>query len=214
MITIDTKYLKDLNVEVNKKQKSFRFSAPDETGAQITYISTRGQIHWPGNIDSLNFRYLMQVHKTDEKRTLRKGTQNYFRVVRRGGNLLRIDLFSAERLDIIYLFHYEGNKRYAFPFSGTGGYYPTYTQVQVYDDHGQIVEDYKVRSKQIVHHTYTIKSTDRVDFRYINYVVGSQEQLIGIQEGYYQLGDYLTYIETYSNSNQIWGHLGFDKKES
>ena len=213
MIAIDTNYLKGLNVEVNKKQKSFRFSAPDETGAEITYISTRGQIHWPGNIDSLNFRYQMQVHKTDEKRTLRKGTQNYFRIVRRGGNLLRIDLFSAGRLDIIYLFHYEANKRYAFPFSGTGGYYPTYTQVQVYDDHGQIVEDYKVRSNQIVHHTYTIKSTDHVDFRYINYVVGCQKPLIGIQEGYYVLGDCLTYKETYNNTNQIMGHLGFDKKE-
>ena len=213
IMTVDTQYLNDLNVEVNKKLKRFRFSAPDETGAEITYIATKQKIHWPGNIDSLNFRYQMQSLGIVERKVLRKGTQNYFRVVKRSGKLLRIDLFSAGRLDVIYLFHYEANKRYAFPFSQTGGFYPTYTQVQVYDNHSQIVENYMVRSLQIVHHTYTVKSSEHVDFRYINYVVGCQPQLIGIQAGYYKLGEHLTYVETYNNSNQIMGHLGFDRKE-
>lgn len=203
MVVLDTRYLTKLNAETNKKYKRFHFSAPDETGAEITYISTKLKIYWPGNIGSLDFFHQMQTYKITERKTLRKGTKNYFRIVRRDETILRIDSFINGMLDVIYLFHYENNKRYAFPFSQTGRYCPTYIQVQIYDDNGQIVEDYMVRSKQIVYHQYAKQSESIVNFKCIYYGIGCADQLIGIQEGFYTLGENLTYTETYNNSDDI-----------
>ena len=195
MDTWDYSYLCSLIDEVNEKQAQYSFSPPDEEGTDISYIPSKLKLHWPGAIGSLHFRYEMEKHHICERRKLRKDAQNYFRIVRKEGKIIRIDTFVHGRLAVILLMHYEGNKRYAFPFSRTGGFYPSYTQVQVYDDAGEIAEDYMVRSRQIVHYRYTTGTADTVQEHFIIYFRRDQEPVNHKEVGHYTLGNPLTYTE-------------------
>lgn len=205
----DYSYLCSLIDEANEKQKQYPFSPPDEEGADISYIPSKLKLHWPGAIGSLHFRYEMEKYHICERRKLRKDAQNYFRIVRKAGKIVRIDTFVHGRLVVIFLMHYEGNKRYAFPFSRTGGFYPSYTQVQVYDDSGDIAEDYMVRSKQIVHYRYSKCAPNTVQEHLIIYFNRHQDPVNHKEVGHYTLGDSLIYTEEW---HWTWNGLCLDKK--
>ena len=198
MEDFDRKYLESLIRDTEKKQKRFRYSPPDETDAAVSYISSKLKVHWAGSLGALHFRQELEKYSLNEKPRLRTNTQNYFRIVRKEGRLIRIDSFVHGRLDVILLMHYEDNRRYAFPFSRTGGFYPTYTQVQVYDDDGAVTEDYMVRSGQLVYHEYRKHSPDTVLHRMVYYTPGSSDPTFYKEEGIYTLGETLTYMETYN----------------
>lgn len=197
MHEFDLAYLAELVTETNFKREQFAFFEPNEEGAQITYLPSKQKLHWAGLIDTPEFRYEMDKYDVCEKPTLRKGSQNYFRFVRKDGKLLRIDSYVSGRIDNVLIVHYEGNRRYCFPFSKNGGYYPTYVQVVTFEN-GMVTESYKVRGIQIVHNAYRQLTDDTTQLRQINYAHGGMYPVICKSMGYYTLGDKMTYTETYT----------------
>lgn len=196
MYDFDLEYLKSLLAETRAKQEAFPFYFPDETDAEITYLPSKLRIYWPGRIDSPNFLWEMEKAGVSEKPKLRKGTQNYFRIVRKDGKLLRVDTVIKGRLDVIQIAHYEGDRRYCFPFSADGGFYPTSTDVLRFLE-GQVVEDYMVSSNQIVYRSYDHTQPQRIGCREINYVPTGKEPILSKSIGYFERADQLRYVETY-----------------
>ena len=201
----DLEYLKDLLQETVALRKQFPFSEPDEDGCEITYLPTKLRIYWGGRIDSLYFRHEKEKCGVAEKPMIRKNCKHYFRIVRKDGKLLRIDTIINGRLDVIQLAHYEGDKRYCFPFSQTGGFYPTYVDVVRYEE-GEIVEDYMVENVQILHRAYRKTDNNTIEFREINYVPSGIDPVRSKEIGYFTLNPNLTYTSTYN-----WTHWD-DKK--
>lgn len=195
MDQFDLDHLQQLLTETKEKQAAFPFCPPDETGCQITYLPSKLRIYWPGRIDSPNFLYEMEKAGVAERPKLRKGTQNYFRFVRKDGKLLRVDTFISGRLDVILLAHYDGDRRYCFPFSDEGGVYYTYVDVVRFRD-GRAVEDYMVRGSQIVYRAYDYSDPERIGYREINYVPTGNEPIICKSIGYFEQADKLRYVET------------------
>lgn len=195
MNDFDLNYLNQLVAETKDRQEAFPFQLPDETDADITYLPSKLRIYWPGRVDSPNFRWEMEKAGVSEKPKLRKGTQNYFRIVRKGGKLLRVDTYINGQLDVIQIAHYEGDCRYCFPFSEDGGVYYTYVDVVRCRD-GQVTEDYMVRGSQILHRAYDYADPARIGCREINYVPTGTEPILSKSIGYFEQTDKLRYVET------------------
>lgn len=196
MTVVSTSYLKSLLKDTLKRQRKFSFSLPDETGAEISYIPSKKKIFWPGLIGGLNFRYQMEKCNSAETTNLRKGTKNYFRIVRKDGNIIRIDCFYDEKCDTILLLHYEGNKRFAFPYLENGEISQSYIQVQEYNDQNEVVREFLVRSRQVVCYEYWQTNTNIVQQRCIFYGPKTKDLEQNTIGGYYILDDHLSYIET------------------
>ena len=196
MENIRISYLKSLAKDTLKRHRKFKFSLPDETGTEISYIPSKRQIFFPGQIGGLYFRYQMEKYKSTETHKLRKGTKNYFRIVRQNGKIVRIDCFVDEKCDNILLMYYEDNRRYAFPFLENGTICEGYIQVQEYNDQNQVVSEYLIRPRQVIYYAYWQSSEQIVQQRCIFYgpkIKDLEESTIG---GYYVLGNQLTYVET------------------
>ena len=88
--------------------------------------------------------------------------------------------------------------RYLFPYSGEGGFYPTYTYVTKYEDNC-VVEEYMVDGNQIVHETYTQNSSGQLDYNYINYVSGGKYPVLAIRKGKFCFNP-LTYVEKHRDT--------------
>ena len=196
MDEFDLEYLKFLLEETRTKQEAFPFCLPDETGAEITYLPSKLRIYWPGRIDSPNFLWETEKVGVAEKPKLRKGTQNYFRIVRKDGKLLRVDTIIKGRLDVMQIAHYEDERRYCFPFSKDGGFYPTSTDVLRIQD-GRVVEDYMVNSNQIIYRCYDHSDPVKIGCREINYVPTGNEPILSKSIGYFERTDKLRYVETF-----------------
>lgn len=68
-----------------------------------------------GLIDTLDFMWEQRVYCIQEKSRKPWLSRSYHRIVRKDGELLRIDTFSGRKLTCTRLFLYENNTRYCFP---------------------------------------------------------------------------------------------------
>jgi hypothetical protein len=127
---------------------------------------------WKLGIRSLrghSFFQLSSEHKSKERPKLRKGTMNYLRLVRRNGNLLRVDKYVNGRIDVVHLAQYFDGVRYLFPFMDGGGFYPTYTYV-TYWENDQPSMEFWVEGGQILRWTYDYREDKTIGASYINAV--------------------------------------------
>lgn len=191
----DLAYLRSLLEETKAKRNQFAFFEPDEEGSEVTYLPSKLRIYWAGRIDSPYFQYEMEKCGVKESPKLRKNTQNYFRIVRKDGRLLRIDSFVKGRLTDILIIHYEGNQRYAFPFRSSGAASPTHTQVVTFQN-GYVTEDYMVGNVQIVYRSYQTSDDGRINYHKINYIPTGDYPINGISAGYFSPGEKMVYTET------------------
>lgn len=196
MIDFNLEFLRAFLAETNLRRSEFTFREPDEVGADITYIPSKLRIYWPGRIDSPSFRHEMEKCGVKETPKLRKGTQNYFRVLRREGKVLRVDSYLKGQLVGIELFHYEGNQRYSFPFINHTIPSPSYMCVLTFQD-GAVTEEYMSSGSQIVHTTYHNANDGRIEFRKINYIPTGMYPINGIRIGYYLPQEKMSKTETY-----------------
>ena len=192
----DFKYLRSLIAEASKKRAVFSFSMPDETDAEISYLPSKLRLYWPGNIDCLHFRYEAEKYNAYERSKLRKNTRNYHRIVRKNGRILRIDSYVEGILNIINLMHYEDNRRYSFSYNPVAPGVPAATVVVTYQN-GHIVESYTVNHDwQIIHRTYSANNDGTIQYSYINYLPSGNPSVSGTEEGFFTLGEKLSYTQT------------------
>lgn len=192
----DTRYLKFLLKDARKKQKNFSFSAPEETDAEIRYITAKPNVCFPGLLGGLYFRYLMESSGTEEKARISNNAKNYYRIVRKSGRILRVDSYLHGTCDGILLMHYEENKRYAFPFLPTGEASQNYIQVQSHNGAGEMMEDYMVRANQLVYHAYHPCPDGSVQHCQVFFARKGLTSSLYAQEGLYTFGQQVTYTET------------------
>jgi hypothetical protein len=190
-----------------KRHRKFKFSLPDETGTEISYIPSKRQIFFPGQIGGLYFRYQMEKYKSTETHKLRKGTKNYFRIVRQNGKIVRIDCFVDEKCDTILLLHYEGNKRFAFPYLENGEISQSYIQVQEYNDQNEVVNEILIRSRAVTYYTYWQTDAHIMQQRCIFYGPKTKDLEQNTIGGYYILDDHLSYIETLRPENLSYSSM-------
>ena len=122
-----------------------------------------------GFCEGIPFAYERQKLKSKEQLKLRKGTQNYIRLVRRDGKLLRVDKYVHGSLDVVHLAEYHDGVRYLFPFLEGGGFYPTYTYVTHWDNDRPCMELW-VEGGQIIRWIYDYCEDGSIAVPYVNAV--------------------------------------------
>ena len=166
--------------DVVEKQNSFSFKSLNLKDAEVYYLPTKGH-SWVGVMSGLFDDYQMQKYKLHEKNKLRKGTQNYLRIIKRNGLVDRIESFRSGTIDVVYLAYYEDNIRYLFPFSETGFIYPTYICVSVWEGN-EVIEAFLVNDVQIVLQQYNKLNDYETEIVYLNAIPKGEIPLL---EHYY-----------------------------
>ncbi len=166
---IDMNELRRYRDEINQRKKQAVWAPPNEDECVITYMRMPPGSLGFGLCEGIPFSYYRQKHKSKEQPKLRKGTMNYLRLVRRNGNLLRVDKYVHGRIDVVHLAQYSDGVRYLFPFRDGGGFYPTYTYV-THRDNDRPSMEFWVDGGQILRWTYDYREDGSISAAYINAV--------------------------------------------
>lgn len=187
---IDMNELRRYRDEINLRTKQAVWAPPDEDGCVITYLRIRPGSLGFGLCEGIPFSYYRQKHKLKEQPKLRKGTMNYLRLVRRNGNLLRVDKYVDGRIDVVHLAQYFGDVRYLFPFLDGGGFYPTYTYVTLRD------MEFWVDGGQILRWTYDHREDGTISVSYVNAVPDGSVPILSRGTDVYLPGEEITLLTT------------------
>ena len=162
---------------INAVTSRMVWNPPDETGCDITYLRVPQSSLMEGHQEGIQEYYSRQKRKAKEQPKLRKGSKYYVRLVRRNGELLRVDHYSGGELDTIHLAHYENGVRYLIPFyeDGTHGYTLTYV---THWENGRVSEEYACTGGQIIHWLFTYSDNNTIEVESVNAVPDGNEPII------------------------------------
>lgn len=194
MMKIDFNYLDSLIKEVKELRNSITFCEIDAASCSFTYMPTKKTSfvgYKQGYYDELT-KSEKGMSETDK---LRATVKEYLKFIRsKDDKLLQIEKHSNGRIDCLHQVYWAENKRYLFPFSASGGYYPTYTYVTQYEGEA-VVEEYMVDGNQIIYEVYSHISETEIDCYCVNYISGGNYPVREEKEGKLDLNT-LTYEET------------------
>ena len=190
---IDMNALRRYRDKVNLLRKQARWAPPDETGCTVTYLRVRPGSLGYGFCEGIPFAYERQKQTSKEQLKLRKGTQNYIRLVRREGKLLRVDKYVHGSHDVVFLAEYHDGVRYLFPFLEGGGFYPTYTYVTHYDNNRPCMELW-VEGGQILRWIYDDQEDGSIAVSYVNAVPDGSVPIISRRTDVYSPGNEITLL--------------------
>lgn len=194
----DFEYLKCLIQETIEIGASFMYFNVNENDCEISYISNKNKTSMVLQ-QGLKHQFDCKRYKLKEKSSIRKDSNYYCKIYRKSEKIIRVDSYVKGRIDVIFLAYYSNNKRFMFPFSAKGGFYPTYTYVTsfVNDD---IDEEYAVDRSQIVYEHYQMLDENRCQYDCINYVPNGTHQILGTESGIFTLKPELMYTLTESSN--------------
>ncbi len=186
----DMEYLRQLLAETNRLRKTtaYRNLAPDQ--CRISYIPTKNKFG-VGMLRGLRMQYDCAKYKLTEKDSLRKGSKTYAKIFRKDGKILQVESYQNGRLDVIFQSLEADGRQYFFPFSDTGGFYPTYTYVTT--PSGDPAEEYYAEGNQIVYERYSPMDTNHVRYSSINYVPTGIHPILAQERGLFTLLPELSY---------------------
>ena len=197
---ISFEYLQDLLQEINTLRDTISFHELNDTDYdEITYIPNKNDTRI-GVQQGYRQKLACQKHRLKEKDTIRKDCKNYSKIYKNGGKVIRVESYVKGRIDVIFIAHYTAGKRFLFPFSSSGGYYPTYSYVTHYNN-GDVDEEYSASKTQIVYERYTPQDDNTVGYDYINYVPNGTEPVLSRASGIIVLTPELRY---YSEQYTTW----------
>jgi len=191
---IPLEYLDKLIADTNEKRSRFAYFEPDETDAEISYLSSKKDTDL-GLKNGLMYEMRRQNLKVKEHPNLRKGSKHYLKTVRQNNRIVKITSFIRERIDVVFLAYYEADARYFFPFSSNGTFYPTYTYVTRYAG-GIVSEEYKVGNIQVVYERYEKTDNEKTRYSVINYVKNGTYPILGSGTGVFECDPAIVYTET------------------
>jgi hypothetical protein len=189
---IDFRYLDKLLLDVNKTRKQFKYFEIDEKSTQIEYLRCPSSMSFEIYKCGLIGDFCRQKYKIKEQLKLRSGSKNYLTIYNANDQLVKIDHFNNEKLDVVFLANYVADKRYLFPFFSDGGSYPTYTYVTRYTS-GIVSEEYMVNSGQIVYERYEKLNENEMDYLKINYVPAGKFKVLDYEKGIFGCSVPITY---------------------
>lgn len=165
-----------------------------ECGYGKYYISAK-DMPFVGYFQGYFEQTLQKKNKIKESDKLRAKCKNYLEIYKSDNELIQIVNYKKGRIDCIHQCYYDGNKIYLLPFSGEGGFYPTYSYVVVYVG-SEIVEEYAISGNQVIFDKYNRIDGRHFEFARINYVVGGTVPVLEERKGIINI-DTLDYSETY-----------------
>ena len=190
---IEMNELRRYRDEINLRRKQAIWTPPNEDECVITYMRMPPGSLGFGFCEGIPFSYHRQKHKSKERPKLRKGTMNYLRLVRRNGNLLRVDKYVNGRIDVVHLAQYFDGVRYLFPFMDGGGFYPTYTYVTYWENDQPSMELW-VEGGQILRWTYDYREDKTIVASYINAVPDGTVPILSRGSHVFIPGDEITML--------------------
>lgn len=188
----DFEYLKHLIRETMEKRALFKYFDVNENDCQISYIPNRNKLGI-GLQQGLRCQIDCKRYKLQEKSKIRKGCNYYSKIYRKSGHIVRVDCYVEGRIDDIFLAYYSDGKRFMFPFSAGGGFYPTYTYVTHYQNN-DIDEEYAIEGNQIVYERYQMTDENHCQYDCINYVPNGTHPILAKESGIFTLKPELEYI--------------------
>ncbi|MCR4888316.1 MAG: hypothetical protein K5979_03940 [Ruminococcus sp.] len=193
-------YLQDLLQEINTLRDTISFQELNDTDYdEITYISNKNDTRI-GVQQGYRQKLACKKNRLKEKDTIRKDCKNYSKIYKKDGKVIRVENYVKGQIDVIFIAHYTADKRFLFPFSSSGGYYPTYSYVTHYYN-GDVYEEYSASKNQIVFERYTPNEDKTVGYDYINYVPNGTQPVLSRASGIVVLTPELRY---YSEQYTTW----------
>ena len=165
-----------------------------ECGYDKSYLPAK-DIPFVGYFQGYFEQFQQKNKKIKETDKLRANCKNYLEIYKSDNNLIQIVNYKKGRIDCIHQCYRDGNKTYLLPFSGKGGFYPTFTYVVVYAG-SEVVEEYAVSGNQVILDQYNRMDEKHIEFARINYVVGGTAPVLEERKGLINT-DTLDYAETY-----------------
>lgn len=195
-VEFDFEYLKHLIQETIEIGASFKYFNVNENDCEISYISNNNKTSICLQ-QGLMCQFDCKRYKLKEKSNIRKDSKYYCKIYRKSDKIIRVDSYVKGRIDVVFLAYYSDNKRFMFPFSATGGFYPTYTYVTHFLNN-DIDEEYAVNKRQIVYKHYQMLDENHCQYDCINYVPNGTHPILGTESGIFTLNPELMYtlIET------------------
>lgn len=168
-----------------------------EFGYDKYYLSAR-DIPFMGYFQGYFEQSLKKNKKIKESDKIRANCKNYLEIYKSDKELIQIVNYKNGRIDCIHQCYRDGDKIYLLPFSGEGGFYPTYTYVVVYAG-SEIVEEYAISGNQVIFDKYDKMDAKHIEFARINYVVGGKVSVLEERKGIINI-DTFDYEETYCDN--------------
>lgn len=194
----DHELLRQLIDEVNHLREQTTFYPLDTENRVISYMPTK-KTSFVGLKQGYSDLLVQSQKGMKESDRLRSSVKDYLRFVRNAeGELLQIERFNKGRMDCLFQAHRLGETRYLFPFSSSGGFYPTYVYATRYEA-GRVAEEYMVNGRQIIYEAYDYASENSVEYTLVNHVAGGNNPVRERRKGIFRL-DPLAYEETLSES--------------
>ncbi len=165
-----------------------------ENGYDRFYLSAK-DIPFVGYFQGYFAQVQRKKHKIKESDKLRSNCKNYLEIYRDDTELIQIVNYCKGRIDCIHQCYHVDDKTYLIPFSREGGFYPTYTYVDVYDGL-ELIEEYAISGNQIIFDKYKRMDENQMEFARINYVVGGKVPILEERRGII-IVETLDYKETY-----------------
>lgn len=135
--------------EINEK---IQYKDVFECGYDKSYLSAK-EIPFVGYFQGYFVQSIQKNKKIKESDKIRANCKNYLEIYKSDKELIQIVNYKNGRIDCIHQSYRDGDKIYLLPFSGKGGFYPTYTYVVVYAG-SEVVEEYAVSGNQIIFDKY------------------------------------------------------------
>ena len=185
-------YLQALLTEVNALRENFPYRELNENDYDaVIYIANKNDTRI-GVQQGLRQVLACQKHHFRETERIRANSKNYCKLYKKQGKTVRVESFVKGRLDVVFLAHYTEDKRFLFPFSEAGGFYPTYTYVTHFS--GDLVdEEYYADGHQIVYERYHYHDDQTAGYDFINYVPAGTAPVLSRASGVFILKPELQY---------------------
>ncbi len=194
-------YLKELIIETQKKFNDFVFEFSNAKTADVTYVCTkkRNPIGMKSGIAGLAE---MRTYNVKELQSIRPNCKYYNKFYKENGKVKRIDCIVGghNEIDVVYIAHYDGNRRYIFPYfenhEKAVGYYVIVAEF----DSESVIEEYMSNDSQIVYEQYDFSNSNNIGYYCINYVPNGNFSILGESEGEYNAES----LEYKPISNYAW----------
>ena len=192
---ISFEYLQELLQEVNDLRTKIEYSEANENDYdEIVYIANKNNTRIGLQL-GLQRELDCKKYNLKEKHSIRKGSQYYCKIYKKGGNVVRVESYVKGRIDVVFLAYYTEDKRFMFPFSSDGGFYPTYAYATHFHD-GIVDEEYCSDETQIVYERYLYTDDDSVRYECINYVPNGTYPVLSKASGIFALSPELNFTST------------------
>lgn len=194
-------YLKNLIIETQKAFNDFVCDFSNAKTDDVTYVCTKKR-NLLGMRSGIAGLAEMKAYNVKESQSIRQNCKYYNKFYKENGKVKRIDCIVGEynEIDVVYIAHYDGNRRYLFPYfenyEKAVGYYAIVTEY----DGENVIEEYMSNDSQIVYEQYVFANRSNVGYYCINYVPNGTFSILGESEGEYNAES----LEYNPISNYVW----------